>query len=314
MSNYITIDGGTTNTRLSLVVDHRIVETIKYSVGAGKSIEDKSVLGVTIKDGLSKLLKKNNLTPSQIKRILASGMLTSEFGIYDLAHIKVPAGIKELHDSMAEATLRAISDIPFVFVRGVKTGCENIESTDMMRGEETELMGLMDNIAEECIYVLPGSHSKVIKTDRDGKITDFSTMLTGEMISVLAKDTILRDAVNVEDATLDKDWLLNGFDYCRKYGINNALFKVRVLKNIFKRTPGETYSFYMGVVLCPEIINIIGLKPKRVIIGGKRQIKEAMFEILTRNIRAEVVRVSDALADQAATIGILKIFEFERSA
>ena len=44
MSNYITVDGGTTNTRISLVVNGNIVDTIKYNVGAGKSIENKNIL------------------------------------------------------------------------------------------------------------------------------------------------------------------------------------------------------------------------------------------------------------------------------
>ena len=84
MSNYITVDGGTTNTRISLVVNGNIVDTVKYNVGVGKSIENKNILKSTIKDGIDKILRKNNMQSSEILRILASGMLTTEYGIYTL--------------------------------------------------------------------------------------------------------------------------------------------------------------------------------------------------------------------------------------
>lgn len=310
MSNYIAIDGGTTNTRINLVTDNKIKDIMKYGVGAGKSIESKNILRDTIKNGISEILKKNNMQKSEIKRILASGMLTSEFGICKLDHIKAPVGIRELHNAMKETVLHDISDIPFVFMRGVKTDCTKLDDADMMRGEETELMGIMDNSYGDSVYILPGSHSKIIRTDKDGRITDFSTTLTGEIIAALSQHTILRDAVGLDVISLDNKCLTEGFEYCRKNGINKSAFKVRVLKNMFSKSKVEVYSFFMGVVLCGEILEIIKLNPNRVVIGGKKQIKKAMCEILSQNIKCEIVCVSDASADEAATLGMIKIFEY----
>lgn len=310
MINYIAIDGGTTNTRISLVVNGNIVDTIKYNVGAGKSINNKNILKSTIKDGIDKILRRNNMQSFEIQRILASGMLTSEYGIYTLEHIKTPVGIKELHGSMVETVISELSDIPFVLVRGVKTDCKSFEDADMMRGEETELMGIADSIYGDCVYILPGSHSKIIMTDNEGKITNFSTMLTGEIIAAVSQYTILKDAVDLENAVLDNEYLMKGFEYCKENGINKALFKVRVLNNIFSRTTDEVYSFFMGVVLCEEILEIIKLKPKNVVIGGKRQIKKAMYEILSCCISGKIICVSDEMAEKAAALGMIKIFKF----
>ena len=44
MKNYITIDGGTTNTRVSLVKGEEIVKTIKLAVGARVGIDNKKLL------------------------------------------------------------------------------------------------------------------------------------------------------------------------------------------------------------------------------------------------------------------------------
>lgn len=280
MSNYITIDGGTTNTRINLVKNEAVADTLSYGIGAKKSMYDNRILKETIKAGIEQILNRNGMKASGIEKILVSGMLTSEFGICPLEHMATPAGIKELHDNIVEIKLNDLSEIPFVFMRGVKTACDSLEHSDMMRGEETELMGIMEPPYSENVYILPGSHSKIIKTDQNGRITDFRAMLTGEMIAALSEHTILRNAVDIKNAVLNKEYLMRGFEFCRDNGINEALFKVRILKNIFSRSADETYSFFMGAVLCGEILKVFELNPKRIVIGGKYQIKTAMFEII----------------------------------
>ena len=178
MANYICIDGGTTNTRINLVCDRKLVDSMKFNVGARSGIDNKMLLRTTVRDGIVELLSRNAMDKANISMILASGMITSEFGLVELPHILAPAGMDEMHAAMHKVVLEDISDIPFVFMRGVKTSVDTLESADMMRGEETELMGLY---SEEGVYILPGSHSKIIKTNAKGQIVNFTTMLTGEM-------------------------------------------------------------------------------------------------------------------------------------
>lgn len=142
MSNYITVDGGTSNTRFTLVVKNRIVDRLTFSIGVQKGIDDKKILTQTIKQGINTILKNNNLPESKIEAILASGMITSEIGLINLPHITVPVGIEELHNNLYEANIAEITPIPFVFVPGVKGICKSLERSDIMRGEETEFIGL----------------------------------------------------------------------------------------------------------------------------------------------------------------------------
>ena len=44
MSNYIAIDGGTTNTRINLVKDYLVTDTVSYNIGARKGIENKEMI------------------------------------------------------------------------------------------------------------------------------------------------------------------------------------------------------------------------------------------------------------------------------
>ena len=304
MKNYITIDGGTTNTRVSLVKGEEIVKTIKLAVGARVGIDNKKLLVSEIKKAVEQL--RNG---EKIERILASGMITSEFGLYNLPHITVPAGIKELYDAMKEVTIPEISEIPFVFIPGVKVTGEGLHKTDMMRGEEPELVGLCNGCCAGGIYILPGSHSKIITVDCDGRIVDFSTMLTGEMIAALSGGTILKDAVDLNQSETSEEFLLKGYNYCNSFGINEALFKTRVLKNLLGASENEVYSFFIGAVLHGEIKRIVAGDETNIIIGGKAQIKNAMYKLLTHICDKKISLVSDDIAKTASLRGIIKIYE-----
>lgn len=308
MTNYISIDGGTTNTRLTLVMDKKSVDSVKYNVGARAGIEDKTALKNAVKKGIDLLLQRNNLKADDITRILASGMITSEFGLCKLDHLVAPVGIKELHKEMHEITLNDISPIPFVFVRGVKLKADILENADMMRGEETELFGLSNNLSG--VYILPGSHSKIINIT-DKQIANFKTELTGEMIYALSQDTILKSSVDLSVDEISHEYLLNGYHYCNEHGINEALFKVRVLGNLFSADKVQIYSFFMGIVLCNEINTVLKLQPQKVTVGGKKQIKEATVVLLKSLSQAEIIEVDEQTVDCSSSLGAVKIFEYK---
>lgn len=310
MANYITVDSGTTNTRISLFANGKIAYTVHKNIGAQKSVDGNLALKKALHDGIAEIFTNNNITKSDIVCILACGMITSEFGLCNLAHITAPAGIAELHQSMRKAVIDDVSDIPFYFVHGIKTNGKTLETSDMMRGEECEIIGIADSTNSADVFVLPGSHSKIIKTDHRGRITDFSTTLTGEMIFALSQNTILKDAVDLQNAQLNTKFLIDGFDYAKNVGINEALFKVRVLKNILNANTDETYSFFLGSILSAEIEKIISLKPKCVAVGGKAQIKTAICEILNRICTFSTLPLPDSLCSTATAYGMVKIFEY----
>ena len=60
-----------------------------------------------------------------------------------------------------------------------------------------------------------------------------------------------------------------------------------------------------------EVLEIIKLKPKNGVIGGKRQTKKAMYEILSCCISGKIICVSDEAAVKAAALGMIKIFKFD---
>lgn len=309
MANYITIDGGTTNTRINLVVGGEIVDKEFISFGAKASIGNREKLRTAIKDAITAVLNRQGLTSADITRILASGMITSEHGLMEIPHIKTPAGIAELNAAMTEVTLDDISDIPFVFISGVKTDAKELGDIDIMRGEEAEIFGI--STGEDGVYVLPGSHSKIV-TVEGGKITKFKTMLTGEMIATLLDGTILKGSFDLSNVSLDKEYLFKGYEYCRENGINDALFKVRILRNVLKASENELYSFYMGVVVYNEVNYILSVPTEKIAVGGKRSLRDILTSLLERYSNAEVVSIDENVATGATTRGVINIFEYKR--
>ena len=290
MKNYITIDGGTTNTRIHLVQDEKVVQSIKFSIGANQENER----WVEIKNGIRDILKNNNLTEKDIIAVLASGMITRSY-----PHITTPAGINELHNSMVKADMAKITAVPFYFIRGVRT------DYDMVRGEETEIIGINDG--QKGVYILPGTHSKIMCTDENGRITDIKTMLTGEMAAALSKHTILSESVDIKTNIIDKQFLFGGFDYCKENGINNALFKVRILANLENKTAPEIYSFFMGVILCEEIVAIAKMNCGTLTLAGKKEFIEPMSILLERESESKINIIDDTVPFSA--IGAVRIFE-----
>ncbi len=311
MANYITIDGGTTNTRISLVCDFNVIDTLKYSVGAASESKESGLLKNTVAKGITDILDRNNMCEGDVERILASGMITSEFGLCLLEHLTTPCGVRELAVAMHEVVLEDISKIPFVFARGVKTSGKKFECFDMMRGEETELMGIAEKLEADCLYVLPGSHSKLVLTDNEEKICEFSTELTGELISAVSNDTILRNSVDLNTKTIDEAYLQKGYAFAKEKGINAAFFKVRILDKLLGCSKEEIYSFFIGAALEPEIENIINSDASKIVICGKRVLKNPTAVLAGNNSSKVIEVVDDNITEHATAYGVIRLYEYK---
>lgn len=308
MADFITIDGGTTNTRLTLVKCGRVTDRIKLPLGARLGAYDKSGYRDGIRDGIAELLQRNGTAESSLEAVICSGMITSEGGLIELPHIPAPAGIAELSAALYKTRLPELSGIPFVFIPGVKLSGAKLSETDMMRGEETELYGLCEKPEGSTVYLLPGSHLKIIRTDREGRIRGFSTSLSGEMIAALSEETILKGSLDVGGSGLDGEYLKAGADYAAKNGIGSALFKVRILDKALGATPDRVYSFFLGAVLSSDREAVLSLPEETVVIGGKAELKAA-FAALLRDSGKRIITAGDRAADEASAIGAIRIYE-----
>lgn len=294
---YIMIDGGTSNTRVYTAENGNVKLLSKAAVGAHNS------------DGLRRFLKEalSDIDTGSIDAIIASGMITSASGLYEVKHIPAPAGLNALHSAMQEVLFSDICSVPFTFIPGVKIDSGKIESADIMRGEETELMGLGE-ISANTAYILPGTHSKCILTDNCGRISDFFTMMTGELLEAVKKSTIIGKSFNYFES-FDEKSLSDGFEYASKNGINETLFKCRIMDILLEKSQTEIYSFCLGAVLSGELNRIAKVNADRIVFGGKRTLRIPESLLFEKHFGKTAICLNDSVCDNAAALGAIKIYK-----
>ncbi len=294
---YLLIDGGTTNTRVIRSDGKHFSLCASAHVGAGNNAH----LAAFVRETLAANGSEGDI-------VLASGMIGSKLGLCEIPHLPTPAGISELHDGIRKVVLPEISPLAIHFIPGVKKQAASVDGTDVMRGEETELYGLCENAEADALYVLPGTHTKGIRTDEHGRISDFCTYLSGELISALHKSTILGNSFEFYEET-DPDFLCQGYELCENAGINRALFKGRVLDTAFGCSSKQVYSYLLGAVLHDEIKNLAAAGAKTYILGGKKELREPEKYLLEKYFRIHAVCPPEETCTTAAARGAVKIFE-----
>lgn len=138
--------------------------------------------------------------------LLLSGMIGSRNGWVEQPYLPCPADTAALAQAMRcyDALLpgRALW-----FVPGVSTG-EQAGVPDVMRGEETQLVGLIAALGDGAhVACLPGTHSKWAQI-ANGQLTGFATVMTGELYAVLRQHSILGKLMDDDHAALDADAFL----------------------------------------------------------------------------------------------------------
>lgn len=305
---FITLDTGTTNTRVTLWNKNKEkIDMVFYEVGVRDTAIDgnNDKLKETIREGISEILQRNNISLDNIETILASGMITSNVGIVEVPHIYAPAGIDELANGLVSYYFPDIVKKEIFFIPGIKNNIrevtlENCESMDIMRGEETETIGLLKRLKVEgpAIIILPGSHSKFVSVDEEGKITGCLTSLAGELISVITHNTILASSLNYSFANdINEKMVIEGYKISKKVGLNRSFFSVRILDQFTDYCINDKANFLLGVILASDlqaIKNSSALKVSRdsnVIIGGKDILRDCFQVIIKEDAYFNNIRV-----------------------
>ena len=300
MKKIITIDAGTTNTRAVLINEEGVVlGTQKREVGVRNTAEDgnNSKLKEAVRSCLETLLQEAGISWQEVSLVLASGMITSNVGLAEIPHLAAPAGAKELAAGITPLSLPDVCPLPIHFIPGIKNTAakvtlENYEQMDIMRGEEVESVAMMASLpkGKPLMLVLPGSHTKFVSIDSEGKITGCLTSITGELLSVITHHTILADAVDRQFATeetFDPALLLTGYENARLNGLGRACFSCRILNQFAIPDKKRLASYLLGAVLQSDVAALQHSKALHadastcMVVAGRDPLRRAICEVLT---------------------------------
>jgi 2-dehydro-3-deoxygalactonokinase len=126
---------------------------------------------------------------------------------------------------------------------------------DVMRGEETQLLGALGSeAAREAMVCMPGTHSKWAEV-KGGTVTRFATFMTGELFSAISRDTILSHAVAGAEAAEDRGAFQEAVAAAFKNPAlaANLLFRVRSRQLLFGGAPAAARETISGTLIGIEL-------------------------------------------------------------
>ncbi|GAA0357454.1 2-dehydro-3-deoxygalactonokinase [Bacillus horti] len=339
----IAIDSGTTNTRVRLVKAENttIVDQIKRQVGVrNTAIEGHNgKLKDAIITSVAELLERNNLSSKDIAYMVASGMLTSPLGILELPHALAPADIDALVSASVQKEFTELQGIPCLFVPGVKSlaagskeseapsevAVEQINQFDVMRGEEVEAFGLVQQHAPrgKGLIILPGSHTKYVSFSEQGRIESSVSTLSGEMLQALSQETIL--AASLGQPLLENvepDTLLAGFRQGIRLGLTRVLFHVRLLDLFADLSKNQRANYFVGCLLAADLQILKDMllreNPEWIMVGGSNPLREVFITLLRegwQDLMGEtanqlvVIEATDEQVDLCTAVGAIQVAE-----
>ncbi|MDQ6646451.1 MAG: 2-dehydro-3-deoxygalactonokinase [Pseudomonadota bacterium] len=181
---------------------------------------------------------------------LACGMVGSRNGWLEVPYLDLPAAPARLGASLQ--SVRAADGRELHIVPGLR----NPQGPDVMRGEETQLVGAIvmhPSLGAASTVILPGTHSKWVSI-REGAVVDFCTMMTGELFSVLRQHSIL--GAGIGEASDDAAAFARGVVTARDSGAAGALsrlFSARALMLDGELTPSAVPDYLSGLLLGEEL-------------------------------------------------------------
>ena len=186
-------DWGTTNLRVwTLDAAGQIVESREFR-GLGVS---------SLKPGEAAERFRNEVQPplnaAGLPAVLC-GMVGSNLGWTIAPYVDCPGGLEELARQLVPVDTGGsrVRIVPGMRSTGL-TG-----SSDVMRGEETQLFGWLARHPERArgrqVVCHPGTHAKWMVVE-DGKLVRFVTAMTGELFAVLTKHSVLKGEGHANDS------------------------------------------------------------------------------------------------------------------
>jgi 2-dehydro-3-deoxygalactonokinase len=315
------IDGGTTRTRAWAAVGERVVASAQVVAGARDGARDGEPGGLA--DAVRRLVLEVESAcraagaPAPVLGV-AAGMITSAQGLVDVPHVEAPAGARDLARAAPCRALPEVSRLRFVLVPGVRTGRahavtrDTISACDVMRGEETLALGLVQTgaLAAGGVLLSLGSHWKAVHVDAAGRVAGSASVLSGELIEAVRRHTILASSLPPDwPARLAPDWLAAGIEQARQYGLPRAFYEVRLLDQRVASDPADRLAFLAGATIAASEETLLPASGgRRIVVAGPRALATA-WETVVRERGGTALVLGEDEASAAFRAGCRAVLE-----
>lgn len=244
--------------------------------------------------------------------VAVSGMASSSIGMDEIPYATLPflldgsqAGIRQYDPQL---------DFPheMILISGVRS------DQDVMRGEETQLIGLITLLQQagyapgKAIFIFPGTHSKHLYVE-DGRLIDFATYMTGEIFQLMSRQSVLKDSLDLDSLTDFSPANVQAFGLgvrqAEASGMLHGLFTIRTNQLFDKLTKSENAFYLSGLLIGTELQPLLAVKNWPLVLGsGSRLAPFYALAIDTLNLTARTTTSPAELIDRAASMGQLVLY------
>ena len=237
--------------------------------------------------------------------VIICGMAGSRQGWKEAQYVKMPTKISQVFQSV----ITVKTEDPRLRVYILPGLCQqDIDNPDVIRGEETQLIGLIDSTKNfSGIVCMPGTHSKWIKIE-NGTIFSSRTYFTGELFSLLCNHSMLRHSIEYVESDKNSGFF-EGVERAFKDSTSELsdIFSIRARQLLFDSTTAWSYSYLSGLLIGHEIKHGILLdNVRQVTIIGETSLVEN-YNTAFAQIGIETNAKS---AEQLTLIGLQSTYEF----
>lgn len=236
----IVVDWGTSSFRAFRIADDGAIVDRRSSARGIMHVPDGR-FAETLRNEVGDWLKAGE------NRVLLAGMIGSRQGWKEAPYVPCPAGAAELG--------AALVDVPFdgaqvKLVPGMN-GVDLSGIAEVMRGEETQVVGALAAIGRDGLACLPGTHSKWVRVE-GGRIVRFTSHMTGEVFGALRDHTILGRMMK-DGAPNDEAFLAGVARSAEPGGLLHHLFGVRTQTLFGNLAETDGASYLSGILIGHEL-------------------------------------------------------------
>ncbi len=228
-----------------------------YRLGDDGAILDqrRADLGVLSCDGRFADVLASHLDGWDDTRIMMCGMVGGRGGWMEVPYVECPAGEHEIAAAIAPLQYgptpfadRDLRIVPGMIDRG------SSPIADVMRGEETQIIGLLDSLGEGTHTIcLPGTHSKWVEV-RNHAVSSVRTAMTGETYALFRTHSVLARLMATEDPPFDAAAFDDGLRRSGDAGgLLHHLFGVRTAGLLGRLSDTQSPSYLSGLLIGHEI-------------------------------------------------------------
>lgn len=183
--------------------------------------------------------------------VVLCGMVGSRQGWVEVPYCECPAGAAEIAARLHPVEL----DGAAAFIVPGVCGFDASGVREVMRGEETQVVGALEVLPDEAVVCLPGTHSKWVRVRRS-QIVGFSTHFTGELFAVLKAHSLLGRML--EEGPPDEAAFLAGVARTAEpEGLLHHLFGVRARALFGELSATSGGEYLSGLLIGHELRNAL---------------------------------------------------------